>query len=215
MVVALDGPAGVGKSTVSRMVAEKTGFFYLNSGNFYRGVTLAVLQKGLNPTEEGEVIRAANQCRFEICEKKLYLDGKDVEDRLHSDAVDEWVAQHSAIIPVRQVVNDNLRRIGKGLDLVAEGRDITTVVFPDAEVKIYLDASVEIRAARRHKQGVSSLSEAEHIKRIKFRDNIDKNKPFGSLIVDDGAVYIDTSDLTIDEVCARVLQKIYEVKNSR
>ena len=213
MIVALDGPAGVGKSTVSRMISEKTGFFYLNSGNFYRGVTLAVLQKGWNPEEEKEVIEAAQQCRLEIREKRLYLDGKDVEDQLHSDAVDEWVAQHSAIIPVRQIVNENLKRIGRDMDLVAEGRDITTVVFPDAEVKIYLDASVEIRAVRRHNQRVSTLSVDEHVKRIKFRDNIDRNKPFGSLKVDEGALYIDTSDLTIDEVCARVLQKIYDVKN--
>ena len=99
------------------------------------------------------------------------------------------------------------------MDLVAEGRDITTVVFPDADVKIFLDASVEIRARRRHAQGVSTLSVDEHVKRIKFRDNIDKNKPFGSLKVDEGALYIDTSDLTIDEVCDKVLQKIYELKN--
>ena len=84
--------------------------------------------------------------------------GEDVEDVLHSDAVDEWVAQHSAIIPVRKIVNANLRDIGKNIDLIAEGRDITTVVFPDADVKIYLYASVEVRAQRRHNQGVSGLT---------------------------------------------------------
>lgn len=213
MIVALDGPAGVGKSSVSRMIAEKTGLFYLNSGNFYRAVTLAVLEKGLNPENEQEVIEAARQSSFEIRKKRLHVDGKDVEGLLHCDAVDEWVAQHSAIIPVRRIVNENLRRISRNLDIIAEGRDITTVVFPDADVKIYLDASVDIRARRRHNQGVSDLSVEEHVKRIQFRDTIDKNKPFGSLKVDEGASYIDTSDLTIDEVCAKVLQKIHDVKN--
>jgi cytidylate kinase len=213
MIVALDGPAGVGKSSVSRMIAEKTGLFYLNSGNFYRGVTLSVLEKGLDPGNEQQVIEAARLCSFEIRDKRLFLDGTDVEDRLHSDAVDEWVAQHSAIIPVRKIVNEHLRRIGKNLDLIAEGRDITTVVFPDADVKVFLDASVEIRAGRRHKQGVSDLSVEEHVERIQFRDTIDKNKPFGSLKVDEGALYLDTSDLTIDEVCAKVLQKIYDAKH--
>jgi len=213
MVVAIDGPAGVGKSTISKLISEKTGMFYLNSGNFYRAVTYAVLISSADPENEDDVIKAAETCSFSIREGSLYLNGKNVEEYLHTDAVDEYVAQHSAIIPVRKIVNKNLRGIGENMDLIVEGRDITTVVFPDAEVKIYLDATIEKRAERRFAQGVSNLSLREHIRKIQFRDSIDTTKPFGSLKLVDDAFYIDTSDLTIDEVCEKVLQKIQEAKN--
>ncbi len=213
MVLAIDGPAGVGKSTVSRRIAEKTGMFYLNSGNFYRAVTLSALEKGVDPEDEKKIIETAEQSSFEIKNKRLHLDGRDVEDLLHSDAVDEWVAQHSAIVPVREIVNRNLRRIARNMDIVVEGRDITTVVFPDADVKIYLDASIETRSDRRFRQGVSGLSREEHLERIKMRDSIDKNKPVGSLTIHKDAFYLDTSDLTIDEVCEKVSQKIREANN--
>ena len=119
-----------------------------------------------------------------------------------------FVASLSAIIPVRNIVNTMLRNIGKGMDIIVEGRDITTVVFPDADVKIFLDASVETRAKRRLDQGVSSLSFEELVESIKKRDHIDRNKPFGNLKISGDALYLDTSDLTIDEVCEKVIDKI-------
>ena len=109
---------------------------------------------------------------------------------LHSDRVDSCVAQLSAIIEVRRIVTEALRRTAESLDIVAEGRDITTVVFPDAELKFYMDASIEIRARRRYDQGTSSQTYEELLESIKMRDEIDKNKPVGSLKLADDAIYL-------------------------
>lgn len=210
MIVAIDGPAGVGKSTISTRIAEEAGFFNLNSGNFYRAVTLYVLNNNIDYNNEEELLNAAGKCSFEIRNQHLYLNGVDVEDKLHNDIVDALVARVSTVVPIRHIVNKNLRLISHSLDLVAEGRDMTTVVFPDAEVKVFLDASPEIRASRRKNQGVSDKSLDEIIESIKARDKIDRNKKEGSLIIADDALYLDTSDLTIEEVCEKVTEKIID-----
>jgi len=210
MIVALDGPAGVGKSTIASAIAEKAGFFYLNSGNFYRAITLSTLDAGIDPEDSSSIIENAAKLDISILNGRVHLDGTDVEDKLHTDRVDAWVAQHSAIVKVRSIVTAALRKTAESMDIVAEGRDITTVVFPHAEFKFYMDASIEVRAVRRFKQGTSSQSLQELFDSIKKRDEIDKNKPVGSLKIADDAIYLDTSDLTIDAVCEKVLYKIQE-----
>ncbi|MHC1693334.1 MAG: (d)CMP kinase [Sphaerochaetaceae bacterium] len=209
-VIAIDGPAGVGKSTVAHRVAEKLGFHYLNSGNFYRAITFEVLQKNRDPEKEDEVMRTAQEIELEIIDGKLHAEGVDVEDFLHSDAVDRYVAQHSAIIPLRSIVNCHLRALASnGLNLVAEGRDMTTVVFPNAQCKFYLDASAAVRARRRFDQQPTQMSLSDLQTSIERRDEIDRNKPVGGLKVASDALYIDSSYLTIDEVCAKVLRAIF------
>ena len=208
MIVAIDGPAGVGKSTISKKIAEENNFFNLNSGNFYRAITLYALNNNIDIKNDTLLEKAAAGCKLEIKNEHLHLNGADVEDQLHNDEVDSHVAQVSAVVPVRHIVNKNLSNIGKSLDLVAEGRDMTTVVFPYAEIKVFLDASPEIRAERRKNQGVSNKSLDEIIESIKARDKIDRNKKEGSLIIADDAIYLDTSDLTIEEVCEKVTEKI-------
>jgi cytidylate kinase len=211
MIIAIDGPAGVGKSTIAKMIASKANLFYLNSGNFYRGVTLSVLENSIDPENSNLVIEESKKLSFSIQNDRLYMDEKDVEDLLHSDRVDQWVAQHSAIPEVRITINEHLRKVTRGMNIIAEGRDITTVVFPQADIKVFLDASPEIRAERRFKQGVSSLTMDEILQGILKRDKIDKNKPVGSLKIADDALYLDTSHLTIDQVCEKVVNKIMEI----
>ncbi len=213
MVVAIDGPAGVGKSTVAQAVARSAGFLYLNSGSFYRAVTWAALTSAGDPSDESEVIRVARACRLEMSDGSLTLDGQEVESFIHSDEVDMWVARHSSIPEVREVVNRLLRRIAEGCDVVADGRDIGTVVFPDAEVKVFLDADVRTRARRRFRQGVSNLTLADIEKAIAERDRVDRSKPVGRLDVAADALYIDSSHLTINQVCERVVQAILLRKN--
>lgn len=208
MIVAIDGPAGVGKSTISSKIARDNGFFNLNSGNFYRAITMNALDKEIDLQNESELIASAQSCSFEIEKGRLHLNHVDVEDMLHTDKIDSHVARISAVVPVRHIVNENLRRIARSIDLVAEGRDMTTVVFPHAEVKIFLDASPEIRARRRKDQGVSNRTFEEIVESIKERDRIDRNKKEGSLIIAGDALYLDTSDLTIEEVCEKVTEKI-------
>ncbi len=214
MVVAIDGPAGVGKSTVARRSAEASGFLYINSGSFYRAITLAALERGVPPQDNAAVLRTARSVRLELGSDGLLLDGRAVEGLLHSDAVDEWVAVHSSIPGVRDIVNDRLREIASRRDAVVEGRDIGTVVFPRAEVKIFLDADVATRASRRHVQGTSSLSLGEIEKSIQERDLVDRNKPSGRLVAAADALCIDTSLLTIQQVCERVRAAILVSKNN-
>jgi cytidylate kinase len=214
MVVAIDGPAGVGKSTVSRKCAETAGFLYINSGSFYRAITLAVLDRNASPEEPEAVLTAARSCRLDVKEGRLLLDGKDVEDRLHSDSVDTWVAAHSSLPEVRAIVNGRLHEIAAERDVVVEGRDIGTVVFPAAEVKVFLDADVSTRAGRRHEQGTSTLTLAEIEKSIQERDLVDRNKPTGRLVAAADSLRIDTSLLTIDQVCERVAGAILVSRNN-
>jgi len=208
MILAIDGPAGVGKSTIAQAIAKSLGFFNINSGNFYRAVTYEVLKNGVDPADNDEVIRIARSLVFEIEQGKLLVNGEDVDPHLHTDEVDRWVARHSANPPVRDVVNQNLRRIAASMDIVMEGRDITTVVFPHADLKVFLDASIEARAERRYRQGVTGQSLEELKTSIAERDTIDRNKPVGALQIADDAFYLDTSDLTIDQVCEKVVANL-------
>ncbi len=204
MVVAIDGPAGVGKSSLARRIAEEFHFFNLNSGSFYRAMVLKVLNEGINPEDEEQVIQAAARARLEIRNSRLFLDGHNVESRLRTAMVDRWSSILSTIVPLRHIVNDNLRRIAGTMDLVAEGRDMTTVVFPHAEVKIYLTASPEVRARRRFEQGTSGKNLEEILQSIRERDERDRNKKEGSLRVAEDASVIDTSALTLEQVCDKV-----------
>ncbi|MDR2048951.1 MAG: 30S ribosomal protein S1, partial [Treponema sp.] len=215
MVVAIDGPAGAGKSAAAKMLAEKLSaggkpFTYINSGSLYRAVTLGCLRAGVNPADSEKALDVAKKARLDYRDGKVYLDGEMVEDRLHSDEIDRFVSPFSAIVPIRHVVNDHIRKIAAGLNAVVEGRDMTTVVFPDAEFRFYLDASVAERAKRRFNHGVSGLNLEEIEQSIAERDALDKNKEEGSLKIAPGAVYLDTSYLTLSQVCDKLVEKMHE-----
>ena len=214
VLVAIDGPAGVGKSTVARQCARQAGFLYINSGSFYRAITHAVLQRGVDPADRVAVLGVARHVRLDVDGEAVILNGQNVERKLHGDAVDGRVAAVSAIPEVRQVVNQRIREVAAGRDAVVEGRDIGTVVFPTAQVKIFLDADIETRAARRHDQGLSPRSLAETRAAIGQRDTVDRTKPVGALLAAPDAVRIDTSLLTIQQVCERVNQAILVSRNN-
>lgn len=214
MIIALDGPAGVGKSTIALLLSQRNNLFYLNSGNFYRAVTFSLLQSGGDPDDGDLLVEYAKKFQPSIVQSRFYLNGVDVEDSLHSDEVDRWVAKHSAHVEVRRWVNKKIREICADKDLVCEGRDMTTVVFPDASFKFYLDAQPIVRAKRRFEQGVSNLSLQEIEEAIIQRDQIDQNKAVGSLKVSGDANYIDTSFLSIQEVCEKVEKIVFAKERS-
>ena len=208
MIIAMDGPAGTGKSTIASIIAKKLDITYLNSGSFYRALTMALLDGGIDLSAQEKVVEFCKKQKLEYNKSRLVLNGVDVEDHLHDDRVSKNVAQISAIVPVRHLVNDRMQEITKSLDIVCEGRDMTTVVFPQAEYKFYLDASLDVQAQRRFDQGVSNMTLEEIKESIRKRDEIDRNKAEGALKIAEDAVYIDTSNLTIDMVCEIILNKI-------
>mgnify|MGYP006324321497 CR=1 FL=1 len=209
MIIAIDGPAGTGKSTIAKLIAEKLNITFLNSGSFYRGITLALLKDNVDLSDEKKVLEFADNLDLDYVNEHLILNGEDVDHLLHQDIVDANASQVSSIVELRHIVNKKLRKITETQSVVCEGRDITTVVFPMAEYKFYLDASIDVQAQRRFNQGVSELSLEEIKAAIQKRDELDKNKKEGSLKIAEDATYIDTSDLTIDNVCEIILSKIH------
>lgn len=210
MVIAIDGPAGTGKSTVAGIIAKRLNITFLNSGSFYRGLTLAILEAGIDISDKNAVIEFCKKQELGYVNSHLILNGVDVESRLHEDAVSANASPVSAIPEVRHIVNDKLHEVTKSLSIVCEGRDMTTVVFPDAEYKFYLDASIDVQAKRRYDQGVSNMSLEEIKAAIIKRDELDKNKVEGALKIAPDATYIDTSDLTIENVCEIIISKIHQ-----
>ena len=210
MIIAMDGPAGTGKSTIASIIAKKLNVTYLNSGSFYRALTLALLDGNVDLGDKDAVLDFCKKQKLEYVNSRLVLNGKDVEDHLHDDRVSANVAQISAIVEIRHLVNDRMQEITKSLSIVCEGRDMTTVVFPQAECKFYLDASLDVQAQRRFDQGVSNLTLEEIKEAIRKRDEIDRNKAEGALKRAPEAFYIDTSNLTIDKVCEIILEQIYK-----
>jgi len=208
MVIAIDGPAGSGKSTIAKLLAEKKNFTYINSGKLYRAITLGCLRLKIDINDSEKVIEFAKNIPISYEKDQVFLDGEDVTPFLHTDEIDRNSSPLSSIVPVRHIVNDLIRNLSKGRDVVVEGRDMTTVVFPDAQYRFYIDASADARAKRRYDQGVSALSLQAIKDAIIQRDSLDKNKLEGSLKIADGVEYLDTSDLTIIEVYDKLIDKI-------
>ncbi|MDR0878548.1 MAG: (d)CMP kinase, partial [Treponema sp.] len=219
MVIAIDGPAGSGKSTIAQALAEGLSgqglqvpdgrqYTYINSGNLYRAVTLGCLRHQIDLADSEKALDYAKNAVIGYQGDRVFLDGEDVTGFLHSDEIDKYSAPLSAIVPIRHVINDLIRSLSQNRDVVVEGRDMTTVVFPHAEKRFYLDASPEARAKRRFDQGVSELSLDEIRASIAKRDEIDKNKEEGSLFVAPGVDYIDTSDLTLRQVYEKLVERI-------
>ncbi len=210
MVVAVDGPAGVGKSTLAKHLAERWNLLYLNTGRYYRALTLLALEAGQLPAEPplgaaAEVlVTLAESVNWDYRDGAVVADGRTLGDELHSAAVDRWVATVSELPRVRDALNAFFRRLAVARDVVCEGRDMTSAVFPHAEVRIFLDADPEVRARRRFDERPEGMSYKAVLEAIRTRDAIDRNKPVGALRITDGTVLVDSSGLTIQAVCEKV-----------
>jgi cytidylate kinase len=203
MVIAIDGPAGAGKSTVARAAAERLGFTYLDTGAMYRCVALAVSERGGEPAEVAEAIE------IELGDRVL-LDGRDVTEAIRSPAISEASSQVSADIGVRMaLVRKQQEILGDG-DWVAEGRDIGTVVCPHAQVKVFLTASPEVRAQRRAAE-LGADYEAVLEQQLE-RDERDERREHSPLLAANDAVPVDTSELDLEGVLDQILTLVVEAK---
>lgn len=211
MIVAVDGPAGSGKGTVTKKIEEKLGFLNLDTGATYRCVALQTLREGINLENEDEIVKIANDIDIKIDNTGdkdiILLNGEDVSKEIRTKEVTSIVSQVSSIIPVREKMVEVQRKLAHGKNVIVEGRDIGTVVFPNADIKIYLDASEEIRAKRRYEEnkqnGIDTTYE-EVLENVKMRDYNDMHKKVGALKKADDAIVIDSSNLTIDEVTKKI-----------
>lgn len=214
MVVAIDGPSGVGKSTVSRSVAAALGIPYLDTGAYYRLATLVTLRAGGDPADPDDVLEVLDGIEIDFQNGRLLVDGTDVSQELRSPEVTAAVSVVAAHARVRRAVVDLQRRWVErhGGDAVVEGRDIGTVVFPDAPIKVFLTADPDVRARRRAADPEAQGHTVEGIlEQIARRDEADTSREASPLRAADDAVTIDTSDLTVADVVRQILDLVDEV----
>lgn len=219
MIVAIDGPAGSGKGTITKIVGKKLDLVYIDTGAMYRCASLYMIRNNIKLDELGRIAEMLENINIKQVKDgdidRFYLNGEDVSDKIRSKEVNEIVSQVSHIVIVREKMAELQREMGKSANIIMEGRDIGTNVFPNAEVKIYLDASAEERANRRMKQNEEKgidMSYEEILENIKFRDNNDKTSLVAPLKQAEDAVYVDTTNLTIDKVVDKIEEIILSKK---
>jgi cytidylate kinase len=204
MVIAIDGPAGAGKSSVARLVAEKLGFTYLDSGAMYRCVALTCLEWGADPARSGEATSTAESIEISFDDGDVLIDGVDVGEQIRSPEVTEAASMVAVHPGVRAAMLTEQRRMIEAGRYVAEGRDIGTVVSPDSPLKVFLTATPEVRAERRAAQTGGDAGEI--LAAQQDRDRRDTEREHGALVAADDAVEIDTSQMTVDEVVERIAE---------
>lgn len=205
--IAIDGPAGAGKSTIAKLVAKEKGYIYVDTGAMYRGLAIHFLKKGIQPDEKEKIIDACKDAEvsigYEDGAQQIYLNGENITSMLREEAVGNMASISSAVPEVRAKLLDLQRNLAKEKDVVMDGRDIGTHVLPNADVKIYLTASVECRANRRFKELTEKGIECNYdeiAQDIQERDTRDMNREIAPLKKADDAVLVDSSDMTIEEV---------------
>lgn len=221
-VVAVDGPAGSGKGTITKLVGEKRNLVYIDTGAMYRCVTLDCINNNVDYTDiagiEKVLDKIAIELKIEDGIQKVYLNGKDVSQEIREDKVNNLVSEYSAVKEVRDKITPMQQEMGKNQDIIMEGRDIGTVVFPNADVKIFLDCDVKERARRRYIQnqqkGINSTYE-EILENIIKRERINSTREIAPFVKAEDAILIDSTNMTIEEVVNRVLEIIDETKRKK
>ena len=211
MIVAIDGPAGSGKTTVAKILAEKLRISYLDTGATYRALTYAALIKKIDLTDSNLLKKLAEEIDLKLDKGKVYFSNQEITDEIRKPIIDKNISIVVSHPLVREVMVGLQRKLSKHGDFVVEGRDITTVVFPESKHKFYLDADPKIRIQRRHRE-LSEKGLNIEFKEVKIdlekRDLADKNRQIGPLVVSEDAIYIDTSNLSIEQTADEILKQI-------
>lgn len=212
-IVAIDGPAGSGKGTVAKILSNECNLMYIDTGAMYRAIAYKTLQNNIKLDEQDKIVELALNSKIEFIDGKIHVDGVDVSEEIRTMEVSRIVSPVSSIVKLREILVDLQRKMAEGNSVIMEGRDITTVVFPHANYKFYLDAKIEERAKRRYKENIDKGIETSYdeiLENIQKRDYNDMNKEVGSLIRTSDAHYIDSTNMTIDEV-VNEMKKVIEV----
>lgn len=220
--IAIDGPAAAGKSTVAKIVAEKLNYIYVDTGAMYRALTLKALNDKVDPSDDDAVLDLLMNTNIELTNdltgQRVILDGKDVTEEIRYQPVSANVSYIAKLSTVRQEMLERQRELAKDRGVVMDGRDIGTHVLPNAQVKIFLVASVDERAKRRHDENIAKgiPSDLEQLKaEIEKRDEIDSNRETAPLVRADDAIEVDTTSLSIDEVVRSILQEVEKYKDKQ
>lgn len=218
-VVAVDGPAGSGKGTITKEVSKRTSLINIDTGAMYRSVTLYMIRNNIGLDDTEKIINMLNkidiQFKRDDNQERVFLDGEDVSTQIREKPVNELVSPVSMIGIIREKMTDLQRKLSKNIDVIMEGRDIGTNVFPNANLKIYLDATPEERANRRFKQNKEkgiNIPFEEILENVKYRDYTDSHREISPLKQAEDAIYIDTTNMTINEVVDKIIKLIEEVK---
>lgn len=211
LVIAVDGPAGAGKSTIAKIIADKLNINYIDTGAMYRAVTYKVLQNNVDTNDEQAIIDIAKSSDIDFKDNNIYLDGKILKEEIRTPEVSNNVSNVAQIKEVRYLMVDVQREIGNRNSVILDGRDIGSYVFPNADYKFFLNASPKERGERRYKELIKKGYETtleEVIKDVIRRDEIDSNREFAPLVKADDAIEIDTTGKSIDGVVEDVISKI-------
>ena len=211
-IVAIDGPAGSGKGTITKQVGERLGLINIDTGAMFRCVTLNMIEEGIGVKEQNKIKEILEKIEIDLKENgEVFLNGKDVTKRIRENDINHFISPISIIPMVRQKLLEIQRKMAEGRNIIMEGRDIGTVVFPNADIKIYLDASPEERARRRVQQNQEKgilTSYEEVLKSIKNRDEKDKTREIAPLRQAEDAIYIDSTNMTMEEVTNELVKMI-------
>jgi CMP/dCMP kinase len=219
LTIAIDGPAGSGKSSVARVVANALGYLYLDSGAMYRALALKALQRGVPLDDEAKLAKLANETHIELrsptpeqeklgIKNRVFLDGREVTEEIRTPEVAQAASRLATIAPVRAVLVAEQQRSGAGGGVVMEGRDIGTVVFPNAELKIFLEASPEIRAERRwkeHQEKGENMTLAQVLEEVRERDKRDRERKVSPLVRAADAVLVDNTAMDAAETARLIV----------
>ena len=217
-IVAIDGPAGSGKGTIAKRLADECNLLYIDTGAMYRAIAYKMLKNNISIEEEEKIVDLAKESKIEFIDGKTYLDGIDISREIRTMEVTKIVSPVSSIVKLREILVNLQRKMAEGSSVIMEGRDITTVVFPNANYKIYLDAAVEERAKRRYKQnierGLNTPYEEVYSELIK-RHKLQTEREVSPLIQEEDAIYLDSSNLNIEEVTEETIRIIKEQLNKK